>query len=126
VKINTTKNIRVVLIGTSKENGLKVNTDITDYMLMFCQQSKGQNCNIKITNRHFKKVTKFTYLGIIVTKQDLVHETLSRIKFGQAYFHSVQNILSSRLLAKSITIKLYETMIVAVVLLMSNLVPDNE
>jgi hypothetical protein len=41
---------------------------------------------------------------------------LSRMKSGNAYCHSVQNLLSSRLLSKNIKIKIYRNIILPIVL----------
>src|SRR5215468_8480660 len=41
---------------------------------------------------------------------------MSRLKLGNACYHSVQNILSYRLLSKNLKIKIYRTVIVPVVL----------
>jgi hypothetical protein len=40
----------------------------------------------------------------------------SRLKFGNASYHSVQNLLSSRLLSKNLKIKIYRTIILTEVL----------
>ena len=46
----------------------------------------------------------------------LVKEIKSRLKLGNACYHSVQNLLSSSLLSKNIMIKIYRTIILPVVL----------
>ena len=43
-------------------------------------------------------------------------EIKSRLKSGNACYHSVQNILSSSLLSKNLKIKIYRTIILPVVL----------
>jgi hypothetical protein len=43
-------------------------------------------------------------------------EIKSRLKSGNAYYHSAQGLLSSSLLSKNIKIKIYRTIIVPVVL----------
>ena len=40
----------------------------------------------------------------------------SRLRSGNACYHSVQNLLSSRLLSKNLKIKIYRTIILPVVL----------
>ena len=46
-----------------------------------------------------------------------MHEEIkSRVNFGNAFYHSVQNVLSPRLLSKNIKIKIYGTVILPVVL----------
>jgi hypothetical protein len=39
------------LIDVGKEDGIKVNTEETKYILMSCHQNARQNCNTKIANR---------------------------------------------------------------------------
>ena len=43
-------------------------------------------------------------------------EITSRLRSGSACYHSVQNLLSSRLLSKNLKIKIYRTLILPVVL----------
>jgi hypothetical protein len=59
----------------------------------------GQNQEIKIGNRSFENVSQFRYLGTTVTNQNLIQEEIKkRLNSGNAFYHSVQNLLSSRLL----------------------------
>jgi hypothetical protein len=54
---------------------------------------------MKIANRSFENVAKFKYLGKRVTNQSLINmEIKSKLNSGIVCYHSVQNILSSRLL----------------------------
>jgi len=62
-------------------------------------------------------VEEFKYLGITLTKQNSTPEEIkSRLRLGNACYHSVQNLLSSRLLSKNLKIKIYRTIILLVVL----------
>jgi hypothetical protein len=59
----------------------------------------------------------FRYLGTTLTKQNYIQEEIkSRLKSGNAYYHSVQNLLSSSLLSKIIKIKLFRNTTFRVVL----------
>jgi len=56
-----------------------------------------------------------TYLGTNLTNQNSIAEEIkSRLKSGNARYHSVQNLLSSRLLSKNLKIKIYRTIILPV------------
>ena len=60
---------------------------------------------------------QFRYLGTTLTNQNSVQEEIkSRLKLGNACYHSVQNFLSSSLLSKNKEIKVYRTIILTVVL----------
>jgi len=62
-------------------------------------------------------VEEFKYLGTTLTNQNsMAEEIKSRLRSGNAYYHSMQNILSSRLLSKSLKFKIYRTLILPVVL----------
>ena len=59
----------------------------------------------------------FKYLGTILTnKNSIAEEIKSRLRSGNACYHSVQHLLSSRLLSKNLKIKIYRTIILPVVL----------
>jgi hypothetical protein len=77
----------------------------------------GQNRDIKIANRSVENVSQFKYLGTTVTNQNLIQEEFKRrLNSGNACYHSVQTLLSSRLLSKSLKIRIYKTIILPVVL----------
>jgi hypothetical protein len=101
--IDTIKKNTGTLIDAFKEVGLEVNAEKTKYMLLSSRQNAGQNYNIKICDRSFENVTQFKYLGTTVTNQNLIWEEIKmRLNSGNACYHSVQNLLSSRLLSKNI------------------------
>ena len=52
----------------------------------------------------------------IYYQNSIQKEMKSRLKLGNAYYHSVQNLLSSSLLSKNLKIKIYRTIILPVVL----------
>jgi hypothetical protein len=71
-------------------------------MLLACQQNVGQNQNMNIANRSFENMSQFKYLGTIVTSQNFIEEEIKRrLNYGNACYHLVQNLLSSRLLSKN-------------------------
>jgi hypothetical protein len=86
-------------------------------MLMSCSQKTGQKQSIKVANRSFEGVAKFKYLGTTLTDQNHMHEEIkSRLNSGNACCHSVQSLLSSRLLSRNLKVKIYKTIILPVVL----------
>jgi hypothetical protein len=90
---------------------------ISNWLLLSRDQNAGQNHDIKIANRSFENVPQFKYLGTTVTNQNLIQDEIKRrLNSGNACYHSVQNILFSRLLSKNIKIRIYETIILPVVL----------
>ena len=64
--------------------------------------------SIKIDNSSFERVEEFKYLGTASTHQNSIQEEIkSRLKSGNACYHSVQNFLSSSLIHKSLKIDIY-------------------
>jgi hypothetical protein len=72
---------------------------------------------MKTDNSSFERVDEFKYLGTILTNQNSIQEEIkSRLKSGNACYHSVQNLLPSSLIPKNLKIKIYITIILPVVL----------
>ena len=68
-------------------------------------------------NSTFERVEEFKYLGTTLTNQNSIAEEIKgRLKSGNACYHSVQNLLSSRLVSKNVKIKIYGIIILPVVL----------
>ena len=81
-------------------------------------KNEGQSYNIKIDNTRisFERVEVFKYLGTTLTnKNSIEKEIKSRLKSGNACYHTVQNLLSSNLLSKNLEIKMHRTIILPVV-----------
>jgi len=72
---------------------------------------------VRNDNSTFERVEEFKYLGTTLTnKNSIAEEIKSRLRSGNACYHSVQNLLSSRLLSKNLKNKIYRTIILPVVL----------
>jgi hypothetical protein len=114
--IHTIKTRTQTLTDVSKEVGLEVNTEKTKYILLSHHQTAEQNHDIKMGNRCFENVKQFKYLGTMITNQNLIQKEIKRrLNSGKACYHSVQNLLSSRLLSKKLKIKIHKTIILTVV-----------
>ncbi|KAJ4446560.1 hypothetical protein ANN_13257 [Periplaneta americana] len=86
-------------------------------MIMSRDQNIVRNGNIKIGDFSFEEVEKFKYLGATVTNiNDTREEIKRRINMGNAYYYSVQKLLSSSLLSKNVKVRIYKTVILPVVL----------
>jgi hypothetical protein len=104
------------LLHTGKEASLELNSEKTKYMLM-SHEKAGQNRDIKIANRSFECVAKFKYFGTTLTDQNCMQDEIkSRLNSGNACYHPVQSLLSSRLLSRNIRVKIYKTMILRLAL----------
>jgi hypothetical protein len=62
-------------------------------------------------------VDEIRYLGRNLTNQSNIQEEIkNKLKLRNAWYHSVQNLLSSSLLPKNMKIKVYKTIILLVIL----------
>jgi hypothetical protein len=86
-------------------------------MVMSRYQNEGRNHNLNIDNSSFERVEELRCSGKTLKNQNSIQEKIkSRLKSGNTFSHSVQNLLSSHLLSKNIKIKIYGTIILSVVL----------
>ena len=115
--IHTLKENAEALIAATTEIGLEVSADKTKYMIMSRDQNAGRIHSVRIDNSIFERVEGFKYLGTTLTNQNSIAEEIKhRLWSGNDCYHSVQNLLSSRLLSKNLKIKMYRTIILPVVL----------
>jgi len=102
-------------VVASKGIGIEVNTDTTTDIVMSRDQNEGRSHSMKIDNRSFERVKDLKYLGTTFTNQNSIQaEIKSRLNSENVCYHSVQNLLSSRLLSKNLIIKIYRTCFVYV------------
>ena len=68
--------------------------------------------SVRIDNSTFERVDGFKYLGTTLTNQNFIAEEIkSRLRSGNACYHSVKKLLSSRLLSINLKIKIYRAII---------------
>ena len=76
-----------------------------EYMVMSWDRNAGRGHSVKNDNSSIERVEEFKYLGTTLTDQNSVEkEVKSRLQSGNACYHSVQNLFSSSLLSKNVTI----------------------
>ena len=62
---------------------------------------------MKVDNISIERVEEFKYLGTTLTNQNSIQgEIKSRLKLGNACYHSVQKLLSSSLLTKNLKFRI--------------------
>ena len=115
--VHTAKKNAEALIAATMEIGVEVNAHKTNYMAVFRDQNAGRIHSMKMDNSPIEGVEKFKYFGTTLTNQNSIQEEIkSRLKLGNACYYSVQNLLSSSLLSKTLKIKIYRTIIFPVAL----------
>ena len=66
-------------------------------MVMSRDRNAGRGYSVKIDNSSIERVEEFKYLGATLTEQNSIQEEIkSRLKLGNAFYYSVQNLLTSR------------------------------
>ena len=81
----------------SKETGLEVNADKTQYMVKSRDQNAGRSHSIKTDSSSFARVEQFGYFGTSLTNQNYIQEEIkNRLKSDNACYHSVQNLWPKR------------------------------
>jgi hypothetical protein len=79
-----------------------VNPEKSKYILVPHCQNAGQMQSIKIANRCFENVAEFKYLGTLTDQNCMSEEIKNRLNSGNTCYHSVQSLLSSRLLFRNV------------------------
>jgi hypothetical protein len=92
-------------------------TRIKDFERHVSCSYAGQNHSIKIDNKSSEGVEQFRCVEITLTNQNSIEEDIkSRLKSGNACYHSVQNLLSTGLLSNNIEITIRRIIILPVLL----------
>jgi len=97
--------------------GLELNAHNTKYMTVSSDQNAGRIHSMQMANNPIERVEEFKYLGTTLRDQNSIQEEIkSRLKSDNACYYSVQNLLFSSLLSKTLKIKIYRNIILPVVL----------
>ena len=76
-----------------------------------------ENEDNRIGSNSYEKVKTFKYVCSLLTNENSIQEEIKcRHKEENSCYKSVQTLLSSRLLSKNLTIKIFKTIILPVVL----------
>jgi hypothetical protein len=95
---NTIKENTETLLEARRHVGLEIHAEKTKYMIMSPHQNSGQHHEIKTANESFENVAEFKNLGTTLKNQNDIHDEIkSRLNSGNARYHSLQNLLPSRL-----------------------------
>ena len=101
--MHTVEENEEALVVASKETGLEVHSDKHKYIFLSRNQNAGRNNSMKFDGSCIEMEEGFKYLGTILTNQYSFQEEIkSRLKSGNACYHSVQNLLSSSLFSISL------------------------
>jgi hypothetical protein len=108
--IDTVNKSTDTLIDASKEVGLEINVEKTKYMLLSHHQKACQDHDIKIANRPFENVA--VYIFGKSTNKNLIREDSKRgLNSANVFYHLVQNLLFSRLVSKSVEVRICKDII---------------
>jgi hypothetical protein len=87
-------------VQAGRDIGLDINAEKTKYLVMSRDQNAGCH-SIKNDNNSFESTEEFKHLGTTFTNQNSIQEEInSQLKSGNAYYYSMQNLMSSNLLSK--------------------------
>jgi len=103
------------IIHWLEEHGIdlvRICAHVHNYLETLCNNYNKLFCIRIAYNSTFERVKEFKYLGTNLTQQNSIPEEIkSRLRLGNACYHLVQNLLSSRLLTKNLKIKIYRNII---------------
>jgi len=115
--IHNLKENAEALVAATREIGQDIIDNKSKDMVRSRDQNAGRIHSERIDNSTFERMEEYKYLGTTLTNQSSIPEEIKRIlKSGNACYHSVQNLLSSRLLSKNLKINIYRSIILPTVL----------
>jgi hypothetical protein len=92
--VNTIKENSETTLAASRDIGLEINAEKTNYMIMSRHPNSGQNQNIRIAKESFENVAKFKYLETTLTNHNDIHDEMkSRLNSGNACYCSVKDFV---------------------------------
>jgi len=81
-------------------------------MVVSGDQNARRSQNIKTDNSFFERVEDLKYLRTTLRFQNSIQDEIkSRLKSGNACYHSIQNLLSFSFLFRNVNIKIYRIII---------------
>jgi len=78
--IHTVKENAEVLVAATRETGLEVNADKTNYMVMSREQNAGRIHSVSVDYSIFERVEEFKFLGTTLTNQSCIAEEIKSRK----------------------------------------------
>lgn len=106
------KRIFLMLEKEAAKVGLKINESKTKYIRMTRAVTETTTQYITINNYNFESVNSFTYLGALIHNKNDMHLTINdRIQAAQKCFYAYNKLFKSRLLNRSIKLRMYKTLI---------------
>jgi len=91
--IHTLKENAEASVVATREIGLEVSAEKTKYMVMSRDQNAGRIHGVRMDNITFERVEDFKHLGTTSKNQNFIAEEIkSRMRSGNACYHSVQNL----------------------------------
>jgi hypothetical protein len=81
--ISTIKESTETFLEASRDVGLEINAEKTEYMMMSHHPNGGQNQNVRIVNESYENVAVLIYLEMTLTNQNDIHDDIkSRLNIG--------------------------------------------
>ena len=107
--VHTVEKNTEALAVACKGNGVEVNVDKTEHMSITRDQNAARSHSIKIDSSSFESMEEFRYLVTTLTYQNSIQEVIkTRLKSDNAFYHLVQNLLTSSCYQKMLRIRYTE------------------